>query len=248
MKIMYWNINQDDREESHELTCWNYRKARIFNILKENDADVYLLLEVKEENIKELRKEFPDYHIYEGDDQKGKWKMVVMSRIFSCFVSYPLKGTNKRLGYLDFETFRLGLVHFPLSEEDKDSCIDSIKLLLEILKNKDKDFVLCGDFNLFFDLDGEKQLTRLKEIFKDSTYPLRSFKGKEYSGTFIGFPQNDHKKTEETMSSLDRCFTTGEPFQVNTIDHEFSFDNSDFREDFFPSDHMPLIFNCEYDD
>jgi endonuclease/exonuclease/phosphatase family metal-dependent hydrolase len=136
--------------------------------------------------------------------------------------------------------------HFPLNEEQKTKCC----LILKELIDKDKTFILCGDFNFFPDFDGDKQRNSLG--FKDLGKDAKTLKGSiSIEGTFIGYTHDlFHADFKKMVSRLDHVFSSENVEKVedsilvnktmiSEVDNDLSFEFDNKRR--YPSDHLPLL-------
>lgn len=135
--------------------------------------------------------------------------------------------------------------HFGLDEEVKTK---SCYKLLEIINKtaKKQPYIVCGDFNLFPDKDGNKQRKILTEQMKDLGKDAETLSGKKVEGTFIGFDHDEFKADLKNMTSrLDHIFGSE---TVETVSPVIIYTKTMLPEEpeelttrDYPSDHLPLV-------
>ena len=157
------------------------------------------------------------------------------------FVDLQLKETRQWI--------TVGGTHFAMEEDLK---MRACHKLSELVAFQRYPVLLSGDFNFFYDLDGQKQEKILGEEMDDLTFPFCSADGKELSGTFLGFPNDTFKKDFDSMSNLDRIFASKNsgirrklnPFSPNLDNYKL--DNSGKGANIsdrytYPSDHLAVF-------
>lgn len=159
--------------------------------------------------------------------------------------------------------------HFHIYEDIKN---ESVENLISALGDCKDPFVLTGDFNLFFDKDGQKQYDRLAEGLgaEDVTYPLMFVDDDgshaadgthvkkelvfQVDGTFHGYDYDAYKanvvchpssKLLTGLSKLDLIWTKGMKKTSPTNVRGFTVD--DLVNNRGLSDHLPLFVELEFD-
>lgn len=153
--------------------------------------------------------------------------------------------------------------HFLLEEDIK---TNSAKVLVDIISDcaGKLPWILSGDFNFFWDRDGDKQRkilidSGMIDVGKDAL----TCGGKKVEGTFIGYDIDDFKSPllgEENalLSRLDHifipecCISFSNPI-LYTRSHFFDTIEEDIKRELthrdYPSDHLPILvdFKFEFD-
>lgn len=144
-------------------------------------------------------------------------------------------------------------VHFALDEETKTK---SAHKLIEIIKEatKGQPFIVCGDFNFFWNLQGNNQRNILTSFMKDLGINAETLAGKRTDVTFVGY-EHDNFKTDlckafeinlqPNYSRLDHIFgsKTVEKIGVSKVYTKTMLETEpqEFKTRDYPSDHLPLI-------
>lgn len=58
LKVIYWNIGQARREEQCPETCWDVRKKPVADLLLKTNADIIVLVELRDLGNNNWRKFF----------------------------------------------------------------------------------------------------------------------------------------------------------------------------------------------
>lgn len=139
-------------------------------------------------------------------------------------------------------------IHFPLSEEDKNNCCFYLSILTHEICGDD-DYVLAGDFNSFYDLQGSAQISYLLDNLP--SYPIdltdiiqTSQNGIVSYGTFIGTSFDNNQRTFPNLSHLDHIFLPQKLAASTAVIHTETFNDVEPEElserDSLPSDHLPV--------
>jgi Endonuclease/Exonuclease/phosphatase family len=269
-KFFAWNIDQARREESFEPTKWDNRSHYVKALIDESSADVIALIELRDlETSKESARQFlsdPIFHKYDVVHRRYchynmTFHMALLfdpKRFFVGNVNfYPLgkdPQTSKAVMFVDLQSKKtlkyitIGVTYFDLDEQIK---WDSVKTLKELIEFQHHPCMVYGDYNFFDDRDGTKQRESMLVRNLDLAYPLRWLMhdgayGPTLSGTFMGFPHDEFKKSYGAMSRLDHIFTPmgsglHKGIAISPFLSDYSLDNSTYATYNYPSDHLAIL-------
>ena len=176
-----------------------------------------------------------------GDTRLRKYENTSSHDRIIVFVDLQLKETRQWI--------TVGGTHFALDEDLKTMAAQELAELVAFQKYP---VLLSGDFNFFYDRDGQEQEEILRNAMVDMTFPFSLPCGRELSGTFLGFPNDKFKKDFGSMSNLDRIYVskgskieqTLKAFSPNLDDYKLDNSGSDpnFSEKYtYPSDHLAIF-------
>lgn len=143
-------------------------------------------------------------------------------------------------------------VHFPaVGEEAKTACCYK---LIEVIKGiaQGEPYVVLGDFNTYFDMDGFKQRSILSENMLNITDNLETEAGKKVTGTFIGTDLDEQKKPfplAENMSQLDYIYIAKDNPYIQRVEDKatvvtktmLEVEPEELTSRQLPSDHLPVL-------
>ncbi len=260
LKFCFWNVDQARREEKAVETMWDTRSPLVKQLLRKVDADIICLVELrdlatsKEGMIAFLASFAPEYDFTyrrycHWDEAFAMAVLVKKARIHMGDVrTVQFKNTpndDKLLMQLDIvdkatmHTATVMVTHFSIDEAEKEG---AVYVTREALMAAQHPFILCGDFNFFDDLGGIGQRSRLLRDFPDAAHPLYAEDGTKLSGTFYGYATDPQRKSFDAMSRLDHLIAHPaiNVAQVYSPIAGYSFENSHYPENIYPSDHLCL--------
>jgi endonuclease/exonuclease/phosphatase family metal-dependent hydrolase len=157
-----------------------------------------------------------------ADEYKPHLRKIVM------FTSMKCLATNK--------TFVVGNTHFGMTEHEKNESTKKLKDIFDSMTRNELPYICAGDFNFFDDMEGQQQRSLLLETSKDIAYPLSNA-----SGTFMGFKQDQFKKSFDEMGRLDHIFIND---RIMSINQAYAFgDMKLVQKREYPSDHLMIVAN-----
>lgn len=139
-------------------------------------------------------------------------------------------------------------VHYPLSETDKMDCSFYLVKLINEICGEDN-YIIGGDFNTFYNLDGEKQISHLIDnlpsVPVDVSNIIRTSQtNRECGGTFVGTSLDNFRATFPNLGHLDHIILPARIVCDIAIAHTETHDIIEPEElserDNLPSDHLPI--------
>ena len=286
IKFCTYNIDQAVREEQYENTKWNVREPKILELIKEMNADIYCLQELRclkgcptpEEFLIKIKGykfvvgfrnpsglAFGNAIVYNPkklylskyeikwlsdtpDEPSDNWSKDGRGAIVLCAQFYVVKDEKV---VENIEPFWVFNTHFLLEEDIKTKSSIVLTKIISMYKGK---FILSGDFNFFWDKEGDKQRNILAD-FIDVGKNAKTLKGSTNNSTFIGYEQDEFKSSlTEMKSRLDHIFTSKDMVTENPIIYTRSLYYKDMKEDIenelthrnYPSDHLPIVTDIKF--
>jgi endonuclease/exonuclease/phosphatase family metal-dependent hydrolase len=290
-KFLTYNIDQSVREEQFDQTKWMNRKDRVRNLIKEVDADIVCLQEMRQLSgaisTNKFLAEFDDY-FYEVAYRNPSPLAFGQAILYKPNKFFPVKIVKKWLsdtpdivsdtfldtnGKTSFGYLLLGVqfvpvvnnkvvidplhnaakdpfwvfnTHFGLDEAVKTKSCHILKRVIEEIVQGQK-FILSGDFNFFFDKEGNNQRIILTEKYQDLAKGAKTLAGKTVEGTFIGYDHDEFKSDLNNMQSrLDHIFGSGGVIGTNATLYTKTMlisEPTELTTRNYPSDHLPIVIN-----
>lgn len=154
--------------------------------------------------------------------------------------------------------FAVICVHFPLEEADKLFCMTNLRRWMEIIALRGGTPVFAmGDFNVFMDRQGKRQLRLMKDARFTAYHLTKKYverddedNEREISGTFFGDESDPFKQDMSSPSPLDHIFFGNCTNKVSTLTYPVVHvvrepDGTAVRQK-QPSDHCPLSVDMVY--
>ena len=139
-------------------------------------------------------------------------------------------------------------VHYPLAEKDKSDCSFILGGLIDEICGGE-DYILAGDFNSFYDLDGKKQMDYLMDNLPsmpvDVTGIIRTSQTQTpCNGTFVGTSLDNFRATFPNLGYLDHIIIPARMVCGIATAHTETCSDIEPPElsdrDSLPSDHLPI--------
>jgi len=284
--LLSYHICNGRREQKNKdgKFRWENRQERIQESILDADADIVCLQELRDwddtvEGVNNFITAISDacgYRFviqYRNDSELSfaeaiLWKPSVFSFIDS-FLTKRGKGSNSSvlgapsvtLKHIESGTvFATKSIHLEMGENEKTRQIQALTDSAdpEVLQHSS---LVAGDFNLFFDKDGDKHLKMLASKF-DGTVSSEfesSVTRAKINGSFVGYSHDENKTSDENiekglLNKLDYVFWTPGQFKLidATVDTSTSLvliDSDHASElrarDSLPSDHLPVKVTLE---
>ena len=270
MKLLFWNVDQANREENFPETKWDRRTGEVKRLIADNNADIVGLVELRNlatsnETAGQFLTHFKQYDsiVRRYCHYKDAFYMALMFKPEKYFAgdvrihNYEHTPANdKMVMFVDlqdkatFKWFTIGITHFGIQEEIK---TNASRILRNLILSQKYPCAVYGDFNFFDDLQGIQQRSYMLEKLHDLAHPLGFVNDPEgpmgtTTGTFMGFPHDDHKQSFYKMSRLDHVFATADAFTsdvaISPCLNDYDFDNSAYATYTYPSDHLAIQIVC----
>lgn len=267
-----WNVDQAVREE-RPGSSWDERSGPVKELIKSCKVDLIALLELRDlETSKESTNRFLSSPEFDGYDKVQRrychWEhcfsMVLMVDQVELFVTNVRTHTvtdnpqnDSMIMFVDLQSkkdpsqqFTVGVTHFKMQEDIK---WISVHILRALIAQQPLPTLVYGDYN-FFEVDdnknrkvyGAQQRAYMLEKCVDLAYPL--FSGEQQlTGTFLGFPHDEHHFPFKQMSRLDHIFAQKNGIELVEGTHaisprldKYQLDNTSIATFTYPSDHLAL--------
>lgn len=263
--LLEFNVDQANREENVPQTTWDKRTAAIKDLIVSANTDIVCLMELRNlATSAESANQFLAHPLFERYEIVHRrychykdafhfamlidpTKFWVKDTVMHNYLNNPDHDYAVMMVTLQcrktLRFFNVGVTHLPMAETTKETCI---RVLRNIMLNSPHPTVVCGDFNFFDDKDGKQQRQFMLDRCEDFAHPLTIKKTQEtLSGTFLGFPHDDFKKSYASMSRLDHVFAPQNQFKlVEPADspslETFKLDNQAYETMTYPSDHLAI--------
>jgi endonuclease/exonuclease/phosphatase family metal-dependent hydrolase len=252
MNIVSYNIRLNTASDG--INAWPNRIEMVTGLLQFHEADIFGLQEALYNQIQDIEKAFPEYEWFgagrDDGEKAGEFSPVFFNK--SKFILYehgtfwlsetpekPSKGWDAALNRIvtwgrfqskitgkQFLVFNTHFDHVGV-EARKNSAILIQEKIREMTRNKNLPVILAGDFNLTPD---QEPIILLKNYMKDS-YDVSEEPPYGPFGTYNGF------KIDADLSSrrIDYIFVLG---GIDVLKYAAL---SDFNNQRFPSDHLPVF-------
>ena len=252
MNIVSYNIRLNTVSDG--INAWPNRIEMVTGLLQFHEADIFGLQEALYDQIQDVEKAFPEYEWFgagrDDGEKAGEFSPVFFNK--SKFILYdhgtfwlsetpekPSKGWDAALNRIvtwgrfqskitgkQFFVFNTHFDHVGV-EARKNSAILIQEKIREMTRNKNLPVILTGDFNLTPD---QEPIILLKNYMKDS-YDVSEEPPYGPFGTYNGF------KIDADLSSrrIDYIFVLG---GIDVLKYAAL---SDFNNQRFPSDHLPVF-------
>ena len=265
MKIATFNIDQARREEQitdeqvavgEFDTRFNNRCSLIMNLINNCGADIVCLQELRSLSTSKydiktflslLNYDYQYMYYSELEDSfalailydRKKFHPVDMNsfnlhNINNNKICFGIKFKNISTK----EIFWVWTTHWAIEENLK---WDAAYKITGMLGECSEPLIICGDYNLFDDMDGNKQREWLLDYFTDQAFPLENL-----SGTFYGYNVDKGKKEISKMSRLDHMFSRNMIKTTNAVAIGVTQELLEKRS--YPSDHLMIMVEVEIKD
>ena len=271
IRLVTWNIDQANIEEKYEKTKFDNRWPLILSYIKECNADIICLQELRNLDTSSVKVNDILYnisllgydykHAYYGPD-KTSFAQAIFYRREKFFITdieihfLPLEDETKptktknilcvTFNHINTDIHREFVVcstHFDFEESVKEKSSYFLRDLIKSDIPGDIPFLCAGDYNFFDDRDGIKH----RDILLGKPYDIHDmiYPLSNASGTFMGYEHNQFKQPFDKMSRLDHVFSQ----LVFRYKDAFVFGDIELiKKREYPSDHLMIVLDFNFCD